>query len=153
MIDGKAPAVPARVDPAAAAGAAGRPASYAAIVLRQFLRHRAAVLGLVMVMLFCVTASVATYIAPYPPAVISLGHRLEWPSGGHWLGTDELGRDALSRLLVGSRTTLLITTGAVALAVPVGTALGLAAGYFGGAADSLISRLIDVLMALPGFLL
>jgi len=153
MTDGRASTLPAGPAQAASSAAAGRPATYTAIVLRQFLRHRAAVCGMVMVVLFFVTAAVAPSIAPYSPTVINLGHRLEWPSPAHWLGTDELGRDALSRLLIGSRTTLLITTGAVALAVPVGTALGLAAGYFGGAADSLISRLIDILMALPGFLL
>ena len=127
--------------------------SYAAIVVRQLLHHRAAVSGMVVVGLFFLTAVFAAHIAPYSPTAISLGHRLEWPTSAHWLGTDELGRDLLSRLIVGSRTTLLITTGAVGVAVPVGTLVGLAAGYFGRTVDLLLSRLIDTLMALPGFLL
>jgi peptide/nickel transport system permease protein len=130
-----------------------RQLSYSAIVVRQFLRHRAAVVGVLMVFISFMMASVATSVAPYSPNVINLGHRLEWPSAAHWLGTDELGRDGLSRLLVGSRTTLLITTGAVSLAAPIGTLLGLTAGYFGGTTDNLVSRVIDILMALPGFLL
>jgi len=130
-----------------------RGAPYIQIVIRQFLRHRAAVLGLIVVSLFFLTAVFAKQLTPYSPIVINLSGRLEPPSAEHWLGTDELGRDILSRLIVGSRTTLLITAGAVGVALPVGAALGLVAGYLGGRIDVILSRVIDVLMALPGFLL
>lgn len=130
-----------------------RSQSYLEMVVRQFVRNRAAVLGLVITLIFMLTALLAPYIAPYGPAEIDLANRLQGPSAEHWLGTDELGRDMFSRIVLGSRITLLITAGAVGLAVVVGTLMGLLAGYYGGRVDTVISRAIDVLMAMPGFLL
>jgi peptide/nickel transport system permease protein len=123
------------------------------MVTRQFVRHRAAVVGMVIIVIFVLTALVAPRIAPYDPAVIELPNRLQGPSADHWLGTDELGRDVFSRIIIGARITLVITAGAVGLALFVGTVLGLLAGFYRGPADTLISRFIDVLMAMPGFLL
>ncbi len=130
-----------------------RSESYLAMVGRQFVRNKAAVVGLVLIALFLTTALLAPYIAPYDPAVIDLKSRLEGPSRQHWLGTDELGRDVFSRIIIGARITLVITMGAVGLALAIGSFMGLVAGFYRGRVDTLVSRIIDVLMAMPGFLL
>jgi peptide/nickel transport system permease protein len=122
-------------------------------VVRQFRRSRAAVVGLGLTLLFLLTSALAPLIAPYDPIALGLGQQLQPPSLVHPLGTDELGRDMLSRLLWGARYTLLITVGAVALAVVIGSGLGVYAGYRGGLSDTLIMRAMDVLLAMPGFLL
>jgi peptide/nickel transport system permease protein len=122
-------------------------------VLRQFRRSRAAVIGLGLILLFLLTAALAPLIAPHDPIALGLGQQLQPPSLRYPLGTDELGRDELSRLLWGARSTLLITVGAVGLAVVIGTALGIIAGFRGGLSDTLIMRVMDILLAMPGFLL
>ena len=129
------------------------PYIFTSAVLRQFRRSRAAVLGLVLTLTFLVTAALAPLIAPHDPLAFSLGQQLQPPSAAYPLGTDELGRDILSRLLWGARITLLITMGAVAVALVGGTALGIIAGFRGGWSDTLIMRVMDVLLAMPGFLL
>jgi peptide/nickel transport system permease protein len=123
------------------------------IVVRQFRRSRAAVVGLLLVLVFLLTAALAPLIAPHDPVALGLGQQLKPPSLEYPLGTDELGRDMFSRLLWGARYTLLITVGAVALAVLVGTISGIYSGYLGGWSDTLIMRVMDVLLAMPGFLL
>ena len=128
-------------------------ASYWTIVRRQFVRNRAAVVGLILILLFVLAAIAAPFVAPYDPAAISPANSLQGPSAAHWLGTDELGRDVLTRLLLGARITLLITIGAVALALVLGASLGLIAGFYGAKVDTLIMRAVDVLMSMPGFLL
>lgn len=128
-------------------------ASYWTIVRRQFVRNRAAVVGLFLILLFVIAAVAAPFVAPYDPAAISPANSLQGPSAAHWLGTDELGRDVLTRILLGARITLLITIGAVALALVFGTSLGLIAGFYGAKVDTLIMRAVDVLMSMPGFLL
>jgi peptide/nickel transport system permease protein len=127
--------------------------SYWAIVRRQFVRNRAAVVGLFLILFFILAALAAPLLAPYDPSAIAPARSLEGPSAAHWLGTDELGRDVLTRLLLGARITLLITIAAVALALVIGAALGLVAGFYGGKTDTLIMRGVDVLMSMPGFLL
>lgn len=128
-------------------------ASYWSIVRRQFVRNRAAVVGLLLIFLFVLAALAAPYMAPYDPNAIAPARSLQGPSAAHWLGTDELGRDVLTRILFGARITLLITVAAVALALVIGTVLGLSAGYYGGKVDTVIMRGVDVLMSMPGFLL
>lgn len=91
-------------------------------------------------------------VAPYGPAKTSAAS-LAGPSAAHWLGTDSIGRDVLSRLIVGGRGTLLITFVAVACALAAGLVLGLVAGYLGGAVDLVVMRLLDVVFAFPVFLL
>jgi ABC-type dipeptide/oligopeptide/nickel transport system permease subunit len=78
---------------------------------------------------------------------------LQGPSGEHWFGTDELGRDILARVIYGARTSLLTAAGAVAIAAVIGVPIGLVAGFFGGWRDTLLMRLVDVLLSLPGILL
>ena len=122
-------------------------------VIRQFRRSRAAIVGLVLTLSFLAIAVLAPWIAPHDPIAFNLGQQLRPPSLVNPLGTDELGRDILSRLLHGSQITLLITSGAVAVALLGGTFLGLLAGFRGGWSDTLIMRMMDVLLAMPGFLL
>lgn len=129
------------------------PQPYLAVVTRQFLRDRAAVLGLVLVLFFFLTAVFAPLIISSNPYAIAPGKSLRGPSLENPLGTDELGRDVLTRLLLGARVTLVITLGAVMLSLGIGATLGLVAGFYGGATDTVIMRGVDVLMAMPGFLL
>ena len=108
--------------------------------------------GLAMLAAMVVVTVLGTLIAPYSPSATS-PDSLASPSAAHWLGTDSIGRDVLSRLIVGGRTTLLITFIAVALSVAGGLALGLLSGYVGGTVDQLIMRMLDVVFAFPVFLL
>ncbi|HXX40292.1 MAG TPA: ABC transporter permease [bacterium] len=121
--------------------------------LRQFARHRAAVAGFVVLAGAIVVSVAAPWLAPYDPIALDVAHTMAPPSAAHPLGTDELGRDILSRLLWGGRDTLLITAAAVAIAFVSGAALGVVAGYRGGRSDTVIMRVMDVLLAMPGFLL
>ncbi|MGE3269223.1 MAG: ABC transporter permease [Chloroflexota bacterium] len=122
-------------------------------VVRQFVRSRAAVFGLALTLLFILTAILAPVLAPHDPTAFTLGQQLKPPSATNLLGTDELGRDIFSRILWGARITLLITLGAVLVSLVIGTALGIVAGFLGGWTDTLIMRVMDILLAMPGFLL
>jgi peptide/nickel transport system permease protein len=130
-----------------------REPTYTQLVVKGFLRHRTALVGLIIITIFTVLSVLGPSIVPYDPAAIDLSARLQFPSPRHWLGTDELGRDILSRIIIGSRITLVITVFAVLIALVVGSILGAIAGYYGGVIDAVISRFIDLLMTLPGFLL
>jgi ABC-type dipeptide/oligopeptide/nickel transport system permease subunit len=99
------------------------------------------------------TAIFAPLLAPYKPDKQDMGSRLLQPSQEHWLGTDYLGRDTLSRVIYGSRISLIIGFFAVGIAAAIGMAMGLTAGYFGGITYALIMRFIDAIMAFPGILL
>jgi len=109
--------------------------------------------GGVIVLLFVAFAALAPALAPYPPLRGQLGERLQPPSAAHWFGTDELGRDVLSRVLYGARISLQIQVAAVGLALVLGTALGVVAGYIGRWPDMLIMRVVDIMMAFPGIFL
>jgi peptide/nickel transport system permease protein len=109
--------------------------------------------GGVIVGLFVLLAVLAPLLAPYEPLRGRVVDRLQGPSSTHWLGTDELGRDVLSRVLYGARISLQIQIAAVGLALLVGTALGVAAGYVGRWPDMVIMRLVDIMMAFPGIFL
>jgi peptide/nickel transport system permease protein len=121
--------------------------------LRRLTRSWAAWAGGVIVVMFVTAALLAPVLAPYEPLRGRLGERLRPPSAAHWLGTDELGRDVLSRVLYGARISLQIQVAAVGLALLVGTALGIVAGYIGRWPDLLIMRVVDVMMAFPGIFL
>ncbi|MGO8918557.1 MAG: nickel transporter permease [Stellaceae bacterium] len=122
-------------------------------LLRAVLRHRLAVAGLVILGLLLLAALLAPLVAPYPPAAQDLAQRLQPPGVRHWLGTDEFGRDILSRLLYGARVTLGIVALVTAIAAPVGLVIGCTAGYLGGWADAALMRLTDVFLALPRLIL
>lgn len=121
--------------------------------IRRFRRSKTAQVGLVIIVITVAMAILAPLVAPYSPIKFNLGEALQSPSLNHVLGTDELGRDMLSRLLWGSRLTLLITAGAVLIALVIGAALGIFAGFRGGWIDMLIMRFVDILLAMPTFLL
>jgi peptide/nickel transport system permease protein len=132
---------------------AARASGFWADTLHRVVRNRAAVTGGIVVAIFVVVAALAPILSPYDPLKGGLSNRLRAPSTTHWLGTDELGRDVLSRVLYGARITAQIQVAAVGLALVLGTALGLAAGYVRGSVDQTIMRLMDILMAFPGIFL
>ncbi len=109
-------------------------------------------LALGFIALWAAAALLAPLLAPYPYAATDLSSRLQGPSARHLLGTDDLGRDVLSRALVGGRVSLAVTGMSLVLALVLGTLLGLLSGYVGGILDMAASRLVDVLLALPGLL-
>lgn len=117
--------------------------------LQKFLSNRAAVLGAVLVGFFALLAILAPLIAGYDPLQTSFTAIRKPPSALHWLGTDELGRDLFSRMAYGARTSLMAGVVSVFIAMIVGVPFGIIAGYFGGWADSIISRLIDAMLAIP----
>ena len=120
---------------------------------RRFARNRAALVGLVIVLVYIGMAVFADLLAPYSPIDGVLAEKLQPPSLQHLLGTDELGRDLLSRLLYGARSSLEIQFSAVAFALFAGVAWGLIAGYFGGFVDDISMRICDVMLAFPSILL
>ncbi|MBW3631991.1 MAG: ABC transporter permease [Chloroflexi bacterium] len=120
---------------------------------RRLSRDRAAVAGLVVVAALVVVALLAPAIVPYDPIDQSFRIKLQAPSTEHLLGTDEFGRDVLSRILVGTRVALGVGIVPVAIALVIGVTLGLIAGYFGGGVDQVVMRVIDVLLAFPWLLL
>ena len=118
-------------------------------------RNPGAVAGAVVVFLFVVLAVFAPAIAPYDPneQVGSLAANPEGPSGDHWMGLDEQGRDFFSRVVYGSRLSLLSGVVSVAIGLAFGVTLGAMAGYFGGWVDTVIMRLMDIMLSIPGLLL
>jgi peptide/nickel transport system permease protein len=111
------------------------------------------IVGGALITIFFALALLGPTLAPYNPEAQQLDHLLELPSHAHWLGTDENGCDLLSQLLYGARLAAGISLSVVALCLVVGVAVGTIAGYFGGAVDETIMRLVDVLLAFPGILL
>ncbi|MEV7030237.1 ABC transporter permease [Streptomyces sp. NPDC093272] len=151
---------PATTDRAAARTPNGGPGTGArSAVLRALLRNKLAVAALVVLALLLVAALSAPLIAPYDPNTQNLLLRLRppaWQHGGsaaHLLGTDQLGRDMLSRVVYGARVSLLVGAGAALLAGVIGTVVGLSAGYLGGWVDRTLMRLADVQLAFPALLL
>jgi ABC-type dipeptide/oligopeptide/nickel transport system permease subunit len=122
-------------------------------VVRRFLRHRAGLVGLVFVVLAVATAVFAPAIAPRDPIRADFLNVRQAPSATYRLGTDDLGRDILSRVIWGARASLLAGVISVSIAVGVGVPLGLASGYFRGRLDELIMRLTDALLAFPFLIL
>lgn len=120
---------------------------------RLFRRSRLALPGLAIFALFIVAGVFAPWLAPYDPNVNDLAKVMMPPSGEHWFGTDELGRDILSRIIHGTRLSLVEGLFSVALALAIGVPIGLLSGYVGGRLDGFIMRVVDVLMAFPGVLL
>ena len=112
----------------------------------------AAYSGLAIVAAICLCALLAPWIVPYLPTRSSVSF-LQGPSAAHWFGTDELGRDTLSRVIYGARTSLVVGAGAALVSVLIGAPIGLAAGYLGGRTDALVVPVIDLFIALPGLVL
>jgi len=129
--------------------------STASISLRRLARHNPlAATGVVLVILFVITALFAPWIAPQDPAHIALPTRLSPPSSAHWCGTDEVGRDILSRLIYGSRISMLVGSSVVAASLALGLIIGSLAGYYGGGIDRFVNViLMNAFMSFPGILL
>lgn len=117
-------------------------------LVRRYWRDKRAIFGLAIVIIVIAAAFAAPLIAPYSPTAL-VADNLEAPSKQHVLGTDNLGRDMLSRVIWGSRTSLLFGLGAAVLSVGVGVTLGVLAGFFGGAIDIVISRLVELVLVIP----
>jgi ABC-type dipeptide/oligopeptide/nickel transport system permease subunit len=116
---------------------------------RRFRANRLAIIGLIFIILLCLVALFADFVAPYDPTKIESGKRGVGLSLEHPLGYDHVGRDLLSRVIFGSRVALIVGLVATTIAVFIGVLIGAAAGYFGGWVDTGLSRLTDTLMAFP----
>jgi ABC-type dipeptide/oligopeptide/nickel transport system permease subunit len=119
----------------------------------KFRRNRIAMFGATLVAFFVVVATLAPILAPYDPLLTNFMAVRQAPSAAWWIGTDELGRDILSRMLFGARASMLAGVVSVTIAMLIGVPLGLLAGYFGGWIDAGISRLTDALLAIPFLIL
>jgi peptide/nickel transport system permease protein len=121
--------------------------------VRHFLRHRGAVIGTALVLGFVALALAAPLVAPHDPLAQDLGARLQPPSAAHWLGTDDFGRDVLSRVVHGARVSLRLGLFAVSIALVIGGLIGLLAGWYGGWFDLIGMRAMDLMLAFPSILL
>ena len=120
---------------------------------KQLSKNKAALAGAFIVIFFMLMALLAPVIAPYDPVKMEPANKLQTPSAEHWLGTDDKGRDILSRIMYGARISLTVGILSTFLGATVGIVLGLISGYYGRWIDSLIMRICDVLLAFPGILL
>lgn len=121
--------------------------------MRRTFANPISAFALVVVVVLAVVAVIGPSIAPYDPLRPDFRRIAEPPSAQHWLGTDQNGRDILSRIIHGTRISVSIGVAAVLLGLAVGTTMGLVAGYFGGRIDSILMRAVDVMLAFPGILL
>ncbi|MCL4371596.1 MAG: ABC transporter permease [Chloroflexi bacterium] len=121
--------------------------------LRRYIRNRAAMFGLIIVLGLFLVAILAPWLAPYSHTKQDLSVVERGPSLAHWLGTDELGRDLLSRVIWGARTAAVVSTAVISVVAVLGVLMGAIAGYFGGWVDTAIMRVTDLLFAFPSFLL
>ncbi len=141
---------------AAAAGLAAAPSTQTSNLWRdawrRLLRNKLAVAGGVTVILLCLVAIFADFIAPYSYTKANFGKIYEFPSREFPLGTDQLGRDVLSRMIYGARVSMLVGVGAQVIVVMIGVPIGLVAGYLGGRVDLFLTRFIDVMYAFPRLL-
>lgn len=132
---------------------ANRKRSQFSEVMGRLRRNKVAMAALGLIIIIVLLAALSSVIAPYDYAAQDLMHMMEFPSASHWFGTDNLGRDIFSRILVGGRVSLLVALAAIAFATIVGCALGATAAYFGGWWDFVVTKLLDIIMAIPQFLL
>jgi peptide/nickel transport system permease protein len=121
--------------------------------ISRFRENRLAVVGAGIILALAIAAALAPIIAPFDPAMIDGRHILEAPAMSHPLGTDDLGRDLLSRMLFGARISLLVGFVSAGISTVVGSVFGALAGYYGGWADRAIMRFVDTMLAIPTFFL
>lgn len=136
-----------------AAARARRPSRGLRRFMERLVRNHVGFVGFLLCVLVLAFAAFAPWFATHDPLAQSIRERFQGPSGAHWLGTDNFGRDLWSRILFGYRTSIGTAVGAVAIATIVGGAAGLTAAYVGGWTDRVIMRLMDVLLAFPIILL
>ncbi len=122
-------------------------------VWRRLCKNKLAMFGLGIVVVLVLVAIFADVLAPYDPYEMNIAERLQFSSAKHWLGTDNYGRDLLSRLIYGSRTSLLVAIISLIISTLIGAVIGGIAGYFGGWWDTILMRILDILMAIPSILL
>ncbi len=118
-----------------------------------FSKNKLALTGSAIVLFLLIVSIFAPWIAPYDPGAIDLKQVLAPPSAQHWFGTDQLGRDVLSRMIWGARISLKVGFVATGLAILIGMLLGAVAGYYGGWIDTLIMRFVDIMLCFPTFFL
>jgi len=123
------------------------------LVLRKLRRQPIALIGVFMVIVATFLALFAPILAPYDPQKIDLANRMIPPNSKHWLGTDQMGRDLLSRVLYGFRISLQVGLGTAALSGCIGLVIGLISGYFGGIIDEILMRITDIILVIPSFFL
>lgn len=121
--------------------------------MKKVLHNPLALTGLIIIGIILLLALLAPWIAPYDPDAIQVKQILLGPSGQHWMGTDGLGRDVWSRMLFGGRVSLLVGLVAVGISTAIGVVLGALAGYYRGWVDTLIMRLVDLMLSIPSFFL
>lgn len=119
----------------------------------RFKENRFALAGLFLIVLLFLISLTAPLVTPYDPDAIDAWHVLLPPSAEHWFGTDELGRDVLTRVVYGARISLMVGFVAVGIAVLIGTVVGLFAGFYGGWVESVLMRLVDIMLCFPTFFL
>jgi peptide/nickel transport system permease protein len=123
------------------------------VIGKRFSRNRLSVLGAIAILLLITISILAPFLAPYDPTSIDVHHVLSPPSEKHPLGTDELGRDLLSRIMWGSRVSLKVGFVAVGISVLIGIIIGAVAGFYGGMIDAILMRFVDIMLAFPTFFL
>jgi peptide/nickel transport system permease protein len=129
------------------------PQSPARLALRRFLHRPVAVAGLVVILVFVFVAAFAPLISPYDPIATSWTAIRKAPSAAHWMGTDENGRDVLARVIFGAQASLLAGVVSVLIAAGIGVPAGLLAGFAGGWMDTILSRIVDAMLACPFLIL
>jgi peptide/nickel transport system permease protein len=131
----------------------GKSETFAKIFIRKIIKRKEAMLGLGLIVFMAVLAILAPYISEYHYAEINLRNAFASPNSEHWLGTDSMGRDILSRIIYGGRFSLSIGIVSVAISASGGLVFGSIAGFFGGKADNLIMRCLDIFHSIPQVLL
>lgn len=129
------------------------PSSFLKDIVTAYRRNRLAMIGAAVVLVLVLVAVFAPLISPYDPYLVDLDSMAMAPTRLHWLGTDQYGRDLLTRILYGTRISLVIGLVPTLLSMVIGTALGLVAGYYGRKVDMVIMRLCDIVLAFPSLLL
>lgn len=122
-------------------------------IFKVMTKNRAALIGLVIFILLIIVAILAPIIAPYDPNAQNIPNRLAQPSSSHLLGTDEFGRDIMSRIIWGTRISLIVGFSVVAISISIGIIVGAVSGYYGGRVDTFLMRITDVFLSFPGLIL
>lgn len=129
--------------------------SFYDLAFKRFRKNKLAIFGAIITLVFIFFALFAPLLTPYNPSEFFVGpdgstyDRYASPSGAHWLGTDSLGRDILTRLLYGARVTIVVAFSSVVISTFIGTAVGLLAGYFGKLLDGILMRIVDIVISFP----
>jgi peptide/nickel transport system permease protein len=134
-------------------GRSSSSASFASIVFRRMLKNPFAIWGGAVVLLLFLVAALAQVISPYDPSSVDTGIILHPPGMKHWLGTDELGRDVLSRMIYGARISLMVGFVSIGIATIIGVVIGAISGYYGGWIDEVMMRFVDLMLTFPVFFL